>query len=81
MPYKANKDLPGSVTHVLPGHAQDIYREAFNSAYQEYKNAGERRGGEDRETVARKVAWSAVKKSYHKGSDSKWHPIKAHRAF
>jgi cation transport regulator len=30
MPYKTNKDLPENVTHVLPAHAQDIYREAFN---------------------------------------------------
>jgi len=26
MPYKTNADLPTSVTHVLPDHAQDIYR-------------------------------------------------------
>lgn len=81
MPYSANSDLPESVTNVLPKHAQDIYREAFNSAYDEYKNKAERRGDEDRETVAHKVAWGAVKKSYHKGDDDKWHPIKPHTAF
>ena len=81
MPYGANKYLPKNITHVLPEHAQDIFREAFNSAYDEYKEAKDRRGGEDRETVARKVAWAAVKKSYHKGSDGKWHPVKPHSAF
>lgn len=31
MPYKTKSDLPESVKHVLPSHAQDIYKEAFNS--------------------------------------------------
>lgn len=26
MPYKKNEDLPENVIHVLPSHAQDIYR-------------------------------------------------------
>ncbi len=30
MPYKANEDLPVTVSHALPPHAQDIYRKAFN---------------------------------------------------
>lgn len=33
MPYKTKSDLPESVKHVLPSHAQDIYKEAFNSAW------------------------------------------------
>jgi cation transport regulator len=36
MPYAQNDDLPASVRHVLPAHAQDIYRAAFNDAYQRY---------------------------------------------
>ena len=74
MPYSNISDLPASVKNVLPEHAQDIYKEAFNSAYEEYKNPEDRQGGADREEVAHKVAWNAVKKKYHKGSDSKWHP-------
>ena len=27
MPYKTKSDLPESVKHVLPSHAQDIYKE------------------------------------------------------
>lgn len=38
MPYQKREDLPDSVKHVLPAHAQDIYKEAFNSAWQEYKD-------------------------------------------
>lgn len=74
MPYKTTDELPESVTNVLPKHAQDIYKEAFNSAYDEYKDPDDRRGGDDRETVAHKVAWAAVKKKYAKGDDDKWHP-------
>ena len=36
MPYASNEDLPPSVRNHLPDHAQDIYREAFNSAWQHY---------------------------------------------
>lgn len=38
MPYKSKSDLPDSVQHVLPAHAQDIYKEAFNSAWEQYKD-------------------------------------------
>ena len=73
MPYKSNSDLPDNVSNVLPEHAQDIFREAFNSAYDQYKDPEDRRGDDDRENTARRVAWSAVKQSYHKGDDDKWH--------
>ncbi len=76
MPYKSNASLPDNVTHVLPKHAQDIYREAFNSAWDQYKSPSERRGNESREETAHKVAWSAVKQTYSKGDDDKWHPKK-----
>ena len=47
-----------------PAHAQDIYKEAFNSAWDEYKHDEER---------AHRVAWGAVKKSYHKSEKTdKW---------
>ena len=73
MPYKTNKDLPSSVTNHLPAHAQDIYREAFNHAYDEYKDPAKRKGKTSHEETAHKVAWSAVKKKYKKGEDGNWH--------
>ena len=74
MPYAATSDLPQSVTNVLPSHAQSIYKEAFNCAYEQYATTKERRGNETREETAHKVAWGAVKKAgYHKGSDDNWH--------
>jgi cation transport regulator len=74
MPYSKRTDLPDNVKHVLPAHAQDIYQQAFNNAWEEYKEAKDRRGDDSREEVAHKVAWAAVKKEYEKGDDDKWHP-------
>jgi len=36
MPYDKRSDLPDSVRDNLPAHAQDIYKEAFNSAWEQY---------------------------------------------
>jgi cation transport regulator len=66
MPYDRNTDLPDSVHDNLPRHAQTIYREAFNSAFEEYKDPDDRRGDASREETAHKVAWSAVKQKYRK---------------
>lgn len=74
MPYNSTSELPESVQNVLPQHGQDIYKEAFNSAYEEYKDPEDRRDDADREEVAHKVAWSAVKHKYEKGEDGSWHP-------
>lgn len=69
MPYKTNRDLPKNITRVLPAHAQDIYREAFNHAWQEYANPEERRDNASQEETAHKVAWAAVKRKYEKTED------------
>ena len=74
MPYKSTPELPDRVKTVLPDHAQDIYKEAFNSAWDEYKHPDDRQDDADREEVAHRVAWSAVKRKYEKGDDGKWHP-------
>ena len=73
MPYKMRSDLPESVQHVLPAHAQDIYKEAFNSAWDQYRNKVDRRDDASREETAHRVAWAAVKNEYQKGNDDKWH--------
>ncbi|CCK02888.1 Cation transport regulator chaB [Cronobacter sakazakii 701] len=44
MPYSSRTDLPDNVRNVLPAHAQDIYKEAFNSAWDQYKDEDDRRG-------------------------------------
>ena len=69
MPYDRNADLPKSVQDNLPSHAQTIYREAFNSAFDEYRSAKDRRGDASREETAHKVAWNAVKQKDRKEGD------------
>ncbi len=60
MSYQTNADLPQSAQAYLPGHAQDIYREAFNHAYAAH--AGDPR----QEEAAHRIAWAAVKRSFVK---------------
>ncbi len=64
MPYASNDDLPASVSHHLPPHAQDIYREAFNHAFAAH--AGDPR----QEEAAHRIAWAAVKRTYVKVGDA-----------
>lgn len=64
MPYATNADLPARVRKVLPRHAQDIYRAAFNNAYERY--------GGNREAIAHRVAWSAVKRRYIQRAAGFW---------
>jgi cation transport regulator len=63
MPYATNADLPASVRAVLPRRVQDIYREAFNHAWREYWVD---------ESVAHRIAWSTVKRSYHRDATGNW---------
>jgi cation transport regulator len=69
MPYATNDALPLRIRRHLPQHAQDIYREAFNSAWQTYGARAPHR----REEIANRVAWAAVKKIYRKVGDD-WVP-------
>ncbi len=70
MPYDNLEELPDSVKNSLPEHAQEIYRAAFNNAWEEYADPEKRRSAEDsREEAAHKVAWGAVKKQYEKDGD------------
>ena len=72
MPYNTNADLPEKVRNNLPKHAQDIYREAFNHAWQQYKDPSKRRENSSREVVSHKVAWAAVETKYIKNTEGKW---------
>jgi cation transport regulator len=64
MPYSTNEDLPERVRKLLPRHAQDIYRAAFNSAYAHY--------GAGHEAIAHRIAWTAVKREYAHLSAAIW---------
>jgi cation transport regulator len=69
MPYEKPAELPDSVRDNLPKHAQEIYLAAYNNAWDQYRSPEDRAGDDDRETVAHKVAWSAVKQKYEKQGD------------
>jgi cation transport regulator len=74
MPYQKRSDLPDGVKDNLPAHAQDIYKEAYNSAWDEYKDPEDRRDDASREEVSHRVAWGAVKQKYEKDeATGKWH--------
>jgi len=60
MPYERNEDLPENLQRLLPDHAQDIFRAAFNHAFAAH--AGEAR----QEEAAHRIAWAAVERSYEK---------------
>jgi len=70
MPYNKLADLPDGVRDNVPKHAQEIYLAAFNSAWDEYKDAEDRRDDASREETAHRVAWSAVKQKYEKDEES-----------
>lgn len=64
MPYASNADLPPALRAHLPEHAQDIFRAAFNHAYDSHH------GDPRQEEIAHRIAWAAVKRSYVKeGTD------------
>ena len=70
---QSTEDLPESVRHVLPKHAQEIYQEAHNNALEQYKDPKKRQGHASLEETAHKVAWAAVKEKYAKDEESgKW---------
>ena len=60
MPYVRNLDLPPPIRNHLPEHAQDIYREAFNHAFDAHI------GDPRQEEAAHRIAWAAVKRRYLK---------------
>ncbi|MBI3452518.1 MAG: ChaB family protein [Rhodospirillales bacterium] len=59
MPYRRNAELPDAVRRHLPAQAQDIFRVAFNGAWEGYRDRSE-----DREALAFRAAWAAVKRKY-----------------
>jgi cation transport regulator len=58
MPYETNADLPENLQRLLPPHAQDIFRAAFNHAFADHE------GDPRQEEAAHRIAWAAVKRSY-----------------
>ncbi len=64
--YEELSALPKGVKDNLPPHARVIYRNAFNNAWDAYRDPGSRYSGSSREATAARVAWASVKKFYEK---------------
>jgi cation transport regulator len=62
MPYASVDQLPLPVREHLPKPAQNVWLKAFNNAHEEYGD----------EATAARVAWAAVKKTYHKSPAGHW---------
>lgn len=60
MPYASIEDFPPPVREYLPLHAREIYRSAFKTEYADC--------GEQREEIAYRIAWAAVKHRYPQGT-------------
>lgn len=62
--------MPGTVTvpDVLKGHAADIWRSAFLSAY----DGTCKDRGDQRDSCGAAIAWSAVKNKYKKNAQGEW---------
>jgi cation transport regulator len=61
MPYDSIIALYDSIRNVLPAHTQEIFKEAFNNSWDQYEDPEKRRDDADREEIAHRIAWSAVK--------------------
>jgi len=72
MPYDKLSELPEQVKNSLPTHGQEIYRAAYNNAWDEYKDPDDRKADASREETAHRVAWGAVKRVYHRNSHGEW---------
>jgi cation transport regulator len=84
MRHNSKKDLPTTI-RALPEGAQQIYLEAYNRAWDEYK----RNPGDDnmtRDSVAHRLAWAAMKHEYEQSWETgKWYlkregPPQTHKA-
>lgn len=64
MPYRSNQELPPRIRRLLPTRAQDIFRAAFNAAYERY--------GPSHEASLFRIAWAAVKRDYEHVAPGLW---------
>ncbi|PHN07577.1 ChaB family protein [Flavilitoribacter nigricans] len=60
MPYKNNTELPDTIRKNLSEPAQDVYREAFNNAWDQYQSPRGQEITHNLDESAHSVAWAAV---------------------
>ncbi len=64
MPYESLQALPPSLRSHLPLRAQEIYRQAFNEAWEQYADLMARQGPAALEEAVSRSAWAAVRQKY-----------------
>ena len=71
MTYDGINDLPRTIAAVLPEEAQEVYRQAYNKAWDQ---AGEQPGGGlSRESLAHRQAWTILEREYARDfATGKW---------
>jgi cation transport regulator len=74
MPYSEIEELPDPIREDLPTEAQEVYKDAFNTA-EEYNPAEKTPTDESVEDTAHRMAREAVKREYEK-KDGRWVPKK-----
>ena len=62
MQYETVKQLPIPIRDILPEKAKEIYRKAYNQAWEEFDKDAHR--GLNQQGLAHQQAWGAVKQEY-----------------
>jgi cation transport regulator len=62
MRYETRKDLPATITDVLPQDAQEIYLEAYRAMWDEYDE--ESTGHLSSHEVAHRQGWMAIERAF-----------------
>ncbi len=62
MPFEMITQLSDGLKNTLPKHAQEIHKEVFNSAEEQYGEEGR----------AHRVAWGAGEQNYEKNDKGNW---------
>lgn len=65
MPYENVQALPKQLRQFLPLRAQEIYREAFNTAWRRYADLMSDAYPAALEEAVSRSAWAAVRQHYH----------------
>jgi cation transport regulator ChaB len=68
MRYESKKDLPATVTQVLPDDAQKVYLETYNRAWDEHNQ--ETKGDMSRHSVAHRQGWATIQRAFERDPNS-----------
>jgi cation transport regulator ChaB len=68
MRYENQKDLPTTITHVLPDDAQKVYLETYNRAWDEHDQ--EPTGDMSRHSVAHRQGWETIEQAFERDPNS-----------